>query len=273
MQVALTKEFNRKLVGIRKEADRRAINSSVEKFYDNPSNPGLNLEPLAAKSDLYSVRVNSDMRIILYKAPEAWTMLHVDYHDAAYRWAERAKVERHPRTRVVQLVHTEEVYQERVFEHPAQYQAEPPLFEEHKEDYLLSLGVPENALPTLQGVTSEDDLEKMAELLPEGVWERLLDLYCGETVDPPAPASQDQSPLEPPEAQRQFFIVEDGGSSAGPWSCLGRSGWFSCTRYSVRPPEKTSGVRPRSLAPPAPARLSSRSTGPGTSLKRVNASS
>ena len=211
MQVALTKEFNRKLVGIQREADRKAINSSVEKFYDNPSNPGLNLEPLAGNNNLFSVRVNSDMRIILYRAPEAWTMLHVDHHDSAYRWAARSKVERHPRTRVVQLVHTEEVYRERVLESSPQYQAELPLFSEHSDDYLLSLGVPENALPTLKNVRSEEDLDRMAKLLPEGVWGRLLDLYCGEAVEVPAPAPHDQSPLQAPEARRQFVIVEDKG--------------------------------------------------------------
>ena len=187
-----------------------AVNSSVERFYDNPRNPGLNLESLGGKGSLYSTRVNGDVRVILHKGPEAWTLLHVDHHDAAYRWAARAKVEQHPRTGVLQIVHTEEVYREEVLKYPSEPE-NPPLFEGYEDDYLLSLGVPEDALPTLRLVSNEDELEGIGALLPESVWERLVDLYAGETVDVPEPVAPDQSPLKTPEARRQFFIVEDKG--------------------------------------------------------------
>ncbi|MDP9480145.1 MAG: ATP-dependent helicase [Actinomycetota bacterium] len=221
MQVALTKGFNRRLVGIKKESDRVAVNSSVEKFFDNPRSSGLNLESLGGRGGLYSARVNRDVRIILHKGPEAWTLLHVDHHDAAYRWAARAKVEPHSHTGVLQIAHAEEVYREEVLKHSPTTE-ESPLFEEHDDEYLLSLGVPEDALSALRSMRSENELNGLDDFLPEPVWERLLLLNEGLPVEAPDPVSPGEPPLETPEARRQFFIVEDKGelrrALEAPWA-------------------------------------------------------
>ncbi len=213
MRVVVGDGYMDGLVDLRRADERRAAKEAVLKFCENPSRPGLNLERLGGVGDLWSMRVNKDVRIILHKADDAWMVLHVDHHDAAYRWAARAKIEQHSHTRELQVVHTREVYQEDVVAPAPVAEAErkEPLFGGHDDEYLLSLGVPEEALPALQGITDDGALDRLGEKLPEGVWERLASLYIGEPVEVPEPVASGRSPLETPEARRQFFVVEDAG--------------------------------------------------------------
>ncbi len=211
MQVVLDKGFVDRLIQLKRADERKAANVAVMRFSNNPSNPGLNLERLrdVRERNLWSMRVNRDIRIILYRGREAWLVLYVDHHDAAYRWAERVKVRRHSTTGGLQIVHTEEVYREEVLKHSPSQPEDEPLFTDPDEDYLLSLGIPEEALPVVRDLRTEDELEALCTRLPEDVGYRLLSLYDGDDVRPPEPASPDESPLETPDARRQFFIVED----------------------------------------------------------------
>lgn len=210
MRVVISDRYMDKLVDLKRADERKAAKESVRRFCKDPSSPapGLNLESLSGPGKLYSMRVNQDVRIILHKGSEEWVVLYVDHHDAAYRWAERTKVERHPHTGGVQVVHTEDVYREEVREKPRQEQP-PPLFEGHDDDYLLSLGVPEEALAALRAVADERDLTSVCERLPGDVGERLLGLYLGEPVEVPEPIPPEQPGFDTLEARRQFFVVED----------------------------------------------------------------
>ncbi len=211
MQVVLDKGFMEKLIELKRADERKAAHASVRRFSQNPANPGLSLERLRDVKDrnLWSMRVSRDVRIILHRREEAWLLLHVGHHDAAYRWAERVKVERHPTTGGLQIVHTEEVYQEEVLSHSPPEIHKEPLFSDHDEGYLLSLGVPEEALSAVREVHTEDELMGLCGRLPEDVTERLVALYLGEEVKVPEPVNPGKSPLETPDARRQFFVVED----------------------------------------------------------------
>lgn len=208
MRVVISDRYMDKLVDLKRADERKAAKESVRKFCENPSKPppGLNLESLGGVGGLYSMRVSRDVRIILHKGREEWVVLHVDHHDAAYRWAERTKVERHSHTGGVQVVHTEDVYREEV--RTVIRERTSPLFESH-DDYLLSLGVPEEAIAAVRTLANESDLTNLCERLPEDVGERLLSLYLGEAVEVPEPISPEQAPFDTPEARRQFFVVEN----------------------------------------------------------------
>jgi hypothetical protein len=69
MQVVLDKGFIDKLIGLKRADERKAVNTSVRRFSQNPSNPGLSLERLSDVGDrnLWSMRVSWDLRIILYR--------------------------------------------------------------------------------------------------------------------------------------------------------------------------------------------------------------
>src|SRR5687767_4842239 len=58
----------------------------------------------ARDPNFWSVRVNDDLRIIVHRTEASLLLCYVGHHDDAYRWAERRKIERHPKTGAAQLV-------------------------------------------------------------------------------------------------------------------------------------------------------------------------
>lgn len=50
------------------------------------------------------MRVSKDIRIIVHRTSASLLLCYVDHHDEAYRWAERRRIETHPKTSAVQLV-------------------------------------------------------------------------------------------------------------------------------------------------------------------------
>ncbi len=84
----------------------------------------------------------------------------------------------------------------------------PPLFQSRADKYLLSLGVPENWLPVVREVRSEDKLFEVIGNLPEDVQERLLSLAAGELPTPPAPVAPNRLVQDSPDLRRRFFVVE-----------------------------------------------------------------
>ena len=52
----------------------------------------------AKDKNFWSVRVGSDIRLIVHKRQDSLLLCYVDHHDAAYAWAERRKLETHPKT-------------------------------------------------------------------------------------------------------------------------------------------------------------------------------
>ena len=64
----------------------------------NPANPGTSFHKLdkAKDKNFWSVRVNSDIRLIVHRSKANLLLCYVDHHDKAYDWAERRKLETHP---------------------------------------------------------------------------------------------------------------------------------------------------------------------------------
>src|SRR5205823_4684007 len=80
----------------------------------NPANPGMSFHKLdkARDKNFWSVRVNSDIRLIVHRSAASLLLCYVDHHDKAYDWAERRKLETHPRTGAAQLVEIRETVKE-----------------------------------------------------------------------------------------------------------------------------------------------------------------
>lgn len=66
----------------------------------NTENPGLSFHKLDRAKDkhFWSVPVSTDIRIIVHKTQSSLLLCYLDHHDKAYHWAERCKLETHPRT-------------------------------------------------------------------------------------------------------------------------------------------------------------------------------
>src|SRR3546814_6031577 len=76
--------------------EQKAAKTTAFDLQVNPANPGMSLHKLdrAKDSNFWSVRVSSDIRLIVHKTASSLLLCYVDHHDKAYHWAERRSEER-----------------------------------------------------------------------------------------------------------------------------------------------------------------------------------
>jgi hypothetical protein len=188
-------------------AEQKAVKTTAFDLQLNPSSPGLRVHRLdrAHDANFWSVRVNDDIRLIVHRTAASVLLCYVGHHDAAYAWAERRRIERHPTTGAAQLVELPERV-ERVFA-PAATGAEPapkpPLFAGIADETLLGYGVPPEWLDAVRRA-SEDTLFEVAERLPQEAAEALLELATGATPEIPVRTPVEADPFAHPDAQRRF---------------------------------------------------------------------
>src|SRR5213078_3864251 len=86
--------------------EQKSVKTTAFDLQLNPANPGMQFHRLdkAKDANFWSVRVNSDIRLIVHRTVTSLLLCYVDHHDSAYHWAERRKIERHPTTGAAQLV-------------------------------------------------------------------------------------------------------------------------------------------------------------------------
>ena len=196
--------------------DQKAVKTTVFDLQMDPAHPGMQFHRIdnAKDPNFWSVRVNRDVRLIVHKTASSFLICYVDHHDDAYSWAERRRIETHPRTGAAQIVEIRERVEEIIIQEPLAEPsptkpALPPLFEQYGDDELLSYGIPEDWLADAKKAT-EDNLLDLASHLPSEAAEALLSLAVGEKPerpeDPVAPVS---TPFEHPDAQRRFRVLDN----------------------------------------------------------------
>src|SRR5215831_1871752 len=94
--------------------EQKAVKTTAFDLQMNPASPGLSFHKLdgARDKNFWSVRVNADIRIIVHKTQGSLLLCYVGHHDKAYDWAERRKLETHPKTGAAQLVEMRETVKE-----------------------------------------------------------------------------------------------------------------------------------------------------------------
>ena len=130
-----------------------------------------------------------------------WIWLHADHHDDAYDWAERRQAQQHPVTKVWQLVEDPTPVQSALADSTQPTQKR--IFQDRPDDYLLSLGAPQEWLPTLRLLSNEEQLLEVIYKLPQDVGDRLLRVANGEVVTPPLPLPSSSFQDSP-----SFYVVE-----------------------------------------------------------------
>ena len=90
--------------------EQKAVKTTSFDLQMDPSRPGMQFHRISASKDdhFWSVRVNRDLRLIVHKTSKSFLLCYVDHHDAVYAWAERHKIERHPKTGAAQIVQIRE---------------------------------------------------------------------------------------------------------------------------------------------------------------------
>jgi mRNA-degrading endonuclease RelE of RelBE toxin-antitoxin system len=199
--------------------EQKAVKTTAFDLQLNPANPGMSFHKLDKVRDknFWSVRVSGDIRLIVHRSHASILLCYVGHHDNAYDWAERRKLETHPKTGAAQLVEIRETVKEIVV--PVYVQTElplapgrstekPPLFANTADDELLGYGVPAEWLGDVKKAT-EDSLLALADHLPAEAAEALLELATGGKPRILPPSAAAAGPFEHPDAQRRFRVMSN----------------------------------------------------------------
>jgi mRNA-degrading endonuclease RelE of RelBE toxin-antitoxin system len=128
--------------------EQKAVKTTAFDLQLDPSAPSMSFHRLdrARDPNFWSVRVNADIRLIVHRTATSLLLCYVGHHDAAYGWAERRKIERHPTTGAAQFVEIRERVEEIAAPRPAAAapaeMAKPPLFADVPDGMFLAYGVP-----------------------------------------------------------------------------------------------------------------------------------
>ncbi len=217
--------------------EQKSVKTTAFDLQLDPKNPGMQYHRLDRARDkhFWSVRVGSDIRLIVHRTEGSLLLCYVDHHDAAYRWAERRRLETHPRTGAAQWVEIRETVREIAFrdrdavdvDHIARSVSLPELdrifvesakselvaggtsakavaiFATTSDEELLGYGVPYEWLEAVRNATGET-LFAIADHLPGEAAEALLEIATGGKPRAVAPPPTLASPFEHPDAQRRF---------------------------------------------------------------------
>lgn len=197
--------------------EQKAVKTTAFDLQMNPANPGMSFHKLdkARDKNFWSVRVSGDLRLIVHKSDSSILLCYVGHHDKAYDWAERRKLETHPKTGAAQLVEIREAVKEIIV--PVYVQtviplaSKPvstttPIFTGRTDDELLSYGVPVEWLEDVK-LATEDTLLALVDHLPAEAAEALLELATGGQPRVQQPVVATASPFDHPDAQRRFRVM------------------------------------------------------------------
>ncbi len=191
--------------------EQKAVKTTVFDLQVNPANPGLNFHRLERARDpnFASVRVSRDVRLIVHRSQGSLLVCYVGHHDKAYQWAQRRKLETHPRTGAAQVVEIRETVQEILIPtYTTVEKPKPPLFADISDDDLLGYGVPAEWLADVRAA-NEDNVLDLADHLPGEAAEALLELATGGTPQISPVAAPSGDPFDHPDAQRRFRVMSD----------------------------------------------------------------
>ena len=223
MQFRISASFTDSLTRLTGD-EQKAVKTTAFDLQIDPANPGMRLHKLDRAKDarFWSVRASRDLRLIVHRSDQSLLLCFVGHHDEAYRWAERRKLERHPKTGAMQLVEV----RERVEEIPvpryvvADEPEATPLLDNFDEETLLSWGVPPEWVGDVRQA-DEEQLMALVDHLPQEAAEALIELATGGTPSPAFVTPESADPYEHPDTQRRFRLVADSDeldrALAFPW--------------------------------------------------------
>ena len=224
--VAISSEFMNAFAAVPKKMQSKVL-EFITKFRANPTASSINYEKIAEFKDqsLRSVRIDHTYRGIVKKpnTSNVYMLLWVDHHDKAYAWAKNKKCTINPETGSLQVYDVDEI-QIQAAEQVAAQQAEKKhsLFASIHNRHLVKLGIPEELIPLVRAIYSEEDLDQSATKLPPEAHDALTAIAAGFTLDEVlndyGRTAEDkkiidtedfESALDNPDSKSRFYVVED----------------------------------------------------------------
>lgn len=199
--------------------EAKLVKTSVVDLQIDPTGKGQSFHRIDRAKDpnFWSVRVSRDLRLIVHKTDASLLIAYVDHHDKAYAWAERRRIEAHPKTGAIQIVEVREMVESvsrpETFDFvvpkpiaPSEAEA-TKLFASLDDDALLSIGVPGDWTADVRSAT-EDGFFALAEHLPAEAAEALLEYADTGKLVVPAPVVA-ADPYSHPDALRRIRPIAD----------------------------------------------------------------
>lgn len=220
--VAISSEFMNAFAAIPKKMQSKVL-EFITKFRSNPMAPSINYEKITQFKDqtLRSVRIDDTYRGIVKKPDtgNVYMLLWVDHHDKAYEWARNKKCTINRETGSLQVYEVDEIEIEKASALQAENQK--GLFADIHNRYLVKIGIPEELLPLVRTICTEEQLDKAADQLPTEAHEALTALAAGFTLDEVLneygmvedekiiDTTDYATALKNPDSKRRFVVVEN----------------------------------------------------------------
>lgn len=183
MRIFINDTFYDKLFKLTPGTQKKVL-GFMQKFRENPKSPAIHLESINAMKDdtLWSARIDDAYRAIVgMLGKDVYSLVYVDHHDEAYRWAKNKKFVWNEHIQACQLVPL-------VIGQPQEYTeeknevAESSILAGVTVEQLLQIGVPEDMTSTVLDMKDLDDLDKQADNLPADAFENLFAIFDGEDI-------------------------------------------------------------------------------------------
>lgn len=177
--VAISSDFLNAFAALPRQIQGK-VTEFINKFRNNPRSPGINYEKINNGCDnkICSVRIDDTYRGIVVRQEETgvYLLLWVDHHDDAYAWAQRKKCIINPATGNVQVFDI-------TTEMPETSDDSKKLYENISDKDLVALGIPDEQIPLVRTIVSEEMLHSLKNSFPEDAYEVLEWLANGFTVE------------------------------------------------------------------------------------------
>ena len=215
-KVAISADFLNAFAALPRQIQGK-VTEFINKFRNDPTSPGINYEKLNACKDkkICSVRIDNTYRGIVVRQPETgvYLLLWVDHHDEAYAWAKNKKCEINPKTGAIQI------YDMIVAPQVVPAEQDLMLFSGVSDKDLIELGLPEDMLSFVRGISDAEDFYGKKSSFPADAFETLSWLVEGfPLTEVKALAKEEQDTrkvsdsladaLDSPETLKSFVVVE-----------------------------------------------------------------
>ncbi len=181
MKLLYYDQYIEQMISMPKHIQKKAMEFS-KKFKQNSKSSAIHLEPISNFKDqrLRSARIDQTYRAII-RVPDSgdvYYMLWIDHHDKAYKWAENKSVDWNEETQTIQIISASEVINK-----VQKVEDNGGPFSNYKEKELLQIGVPEILLPSIVKIQDLDELDALANYIPDSLFENLFFLIDGARID------------------------------------------------------------------------------------------
>ncbi len=186
MRIFINDTFYDRLFKLNSVTQRKVL-TFMQKFRENPKSAAIHLESINQMKDdtLWSARVDDTYRAIVgILGGDVYSLVYVDHHDEAYRWAMKKKFVWNEHTQACQLVPLiieEEIPS--VSTSAEEIEGAPRVMDNISAEQLLQIGVPENLTEAVLKLNDLNDLDAMESLLPPDAYENLFSLFDGTDIN------------------------------------------------------------------------------------------